>query len=112
METRTTNGEGLARRTARSVPAPARANGTGAEAPLRIAQVAPLYEAVPPGAYGGTERVVATLCDGLVEQGHDVTLFAPETSSTEARLEPSRSRCASASTPTRWPAWRRTCTWR
>jgi glycosyltransferase involved in cell wall biosynthesis len=87
METRTVNGEGLARRTARSVPAAARANGTGAEPPLRIAQVAPLYEAVPPGAYGGTERVVATLCNGLVAQGHDVTLFAPETSSTEARLE-------------------------
>ena len=33
---------------------------------MRIAQVAPLYEAVPPGAYGGTERVIATLCDGLV----------------------------------------------
>ena len=86
-ETRTVNGEGRARRTARSVPATARANGTGAERPLRIAQVAPLYEAVPPGAYGGTERVVATLCDGLVAQGHDVTLFAPETSSTAARLE-------------------------
>ena len=54
---------------------------------LRIAQVAPLYEAVPPGAYGGTERIIATLCDGLVAQGHDVTLFAPETSATAARLE-------------------------
>jgi glycosyltransferase involved in cell wall biosynthesis len=55
---------------------------------MRIAQVAPLFEAVPPGAYGGTERVIATLCDGLVAQGHDVTLFAPEGSTTEARLEP------------------------
>src|SRR5215203_4846987 len=54
---------------------------------VRIAQVAPLYEAVPPGAYGGTERVIATLCDGLVAQGHHVTLFGPETSETEAQLE-------------------------
>ncbi len=54
---------------------------------MRIAQVAPLYEAVPPGAYGGTERVIATLCDGLVAQGHDVTLFGPETSETAATLE-------------------------
>jgi glycosyltransferase involved in cell wall biosynthesis len=54
---------------------------------LRIAQVAPLYESVPPGAYGGTERVIATLCDGLVAQGHEVTLFAPETSETAAKLE-------------------------
>jgi glycosyltransferase involved in cell wall biosynthesis len=62
--------------------------GSGArpEPPLRIAQVAPLYEAVPPGAYGGTERVIATLCDGLVEQGHDVTLFGPATSATAAHL--------------------------
>ena len=41
---------------------------------MRIAQVAPLYEAVPPGTYGGTERVIAGLCDGLVAQGHEVTL--------------------------------------
>ena len=40
--------------------------------PLRIAQVAPLYERVPPPLYGGTERVVATLSDALVERGHDV----------------------------------------
>ena len=54
---------------------------------MRIAQVAPLYEAVPPGAYGGTERVIAMLCNGLSAQGHDVTLFAPEGSTTDARLE-------------------------
>ena len=54
---------------------------------MRIAQVAPLVEAVPPGAYGGTERVIATLCDGLVAAGHEVTLFAPETSQTAAKLE-------------------------
>ncbi len=54
---------------------------------MRIAQVAPLYEAVPPGAYGGTERVIATLCDGLVAAGHEVTLFAAETSESAAKLE-------------------------
>jgi glycosyltransferase involved in cell wall biosynthesis len=54
---------------------------------VRIAQVAPLFEAVPPGAYGGTERVIATLCDALVARGHEVTLFAPETSETAAKLE-------------------------
>ena len=43
---------------------------------LRIAQVAPLYERVPPVRYGGTERIVAYLCDGLAERGHAVTLFA------------------------------------
>ena len=64
-----------------------RQSGTGAEPPLRIAQVAPLYEAVPPGAYGGTERIIATLCDGLVAQGHDVTLFGPATSMTDAKLQ-------------------------
>lgn len=55
---------------------------------MRIAQVAPLYEAVPPSAYGGTERVIAALCDGLVEEGHDVTLFAAAGSSTNAVLRP------------------------
>jgi glycosyltransferase involved in cell wall biosynthesis len=54
---------------------------------VKIAQVAPLFEAVPPGAYGGTERVIAVLCDCLVAQGHEVTLFAPETSETAAKLE-------------------------
>ena len=43
---------------------------------MRIAQVTPLYEAVPPRLYGGTERVVAHLTDALVDLGHDVTLFA------------------------------------
>jgi len=43
---------------------------------MRIAQIAPLDEAVPPLFYGGTERIVAYLCDALVEMGHDVTLFA------------------------------------
>jgi glycosyltransferase involved in cell wall biosynthesis len=53
---------------------------------MKIAQVAPLYEAVPPATYGGTERVVAALCDGLSALGHDVTLFAPATSTTDATL--------------------------
>ena len=43
---------------------------------MRIAQIAPLYEAVPPRLYGGTERIVAHLTDALVDLGHDVTLFA------------------------------------
>src|SRR5215207_2568483 len=53
---------------------------------MRIAQIAPLYEAVPPSAYGGTERVIAALCDGLVELGHEVTLFAAGESTTRADL--------------------------
>lgn len=53
---------------------------------MRIAQVAPLYEAVPPRYYGGTERVVAYLCDALVELGHEVTLFASAEARTQARL--------------------------
>jgi glycosyltransferase involved in cell wall biosynthesis len=54
---------------------------------MRIAQIAPLYEDVPPRTYGGTERVIAALCDGLVARGHDVTLFATGGSRTDARLE-------------------------
>ena len=57
---------------------------------MRIAQVAPLYEAVPPKLYGGTERVVAHLCDALVELGHDVTLFATSDARTRAHLVPVR----------------------
>jgi glycosyltransferase involved in cell wall biosynthesis len=53
---------------------------------MRIAQVSPLYEAVPPKLYGGTERVVAHLCDALVELGHEVTLFASAEAQTRARL--------------------------
>jgi glycosyltransferase involved in cell wall biosynthesis len=55
---------------------------------MRIAELAPLYEAVPPVGYGGTERVVAALCDGLTELGHEVTLFAAGSSRTKANLEP------------------------
>ncbi len=53
---------------------------------MRIAQVAPLYESVPPALYGGTERVVSYLTEELVRQGHDVTLFASGDSTTEANL--------------------------
>src|SRR5258708_37616832 len=56
--------------------------------PLRIAQVAPLYESVPPKLYGGTERVVSYLTEALVQDGHDVTLFASGDSETSARLIP------------------------
>jgi glycosyltransferase involved in cell wall biosynthesis len=55
---------------------------------MRIAQVAPLYESVPPQLYGGTERVVSYLTEELVREGHDVTLFASADSVTTARLVP------------------------
>lgn len=55
---------------------------------MKIAQVAPLIESVPPKLYGGTERVVAYLTEELVAQGHDVTLFASGDSCTSARLIP------------------------
>ncbi|MFC5373580.1 glycosyltransferase family 4 protein [Brevundimonas faecalis] len=57
---------------------------------MKIAQVTPLYEAVPPRLYGGTERVVAHLTDALVDLGHDVTLFASADARTRARLIPVR----------------------
>jgi glycosyltransferase involved in cell wall biosynthesis len=53
---------------------------------MRIAQVAPLYESVPPQLYGGTERVVSYLTEELVRQGHEVTLFASGDSVTRAKL--------------------------
>jgi glycosyltransferase involved in cell wall biosynthesis len=55
---------------------------------MRIAQVAPLFESVPPRLYGGTERVVAYVTDELVRRGHDVTMFASGDSRTTARLVP------------------------
>jgi glycosyltransferase involved in cell wall biosynthesis len=57
---------------------------------VKIAQIAPLYEDVPPEFYGGTERVVAHLTDALVDLGHDVTLFASAGAKTKAALVPSR----------------------
>ena len=55
---------------------------------MRIAQVAPPFETVPPTRYGGTERVIATLTEELVRRGHEVTLFAAGDSHTSARLVP------------------------
>ena len=55
---------------------------------MRIAQVAPLFESVPPQAYGGTERVVSYLPEALVDLGHEVTLYASGDSATAARLVP------------------------
>jgi glycosyltransferase involved in cell wall biosynthesis len=57
---------------------------------MRIAQISPLYEAVPPKLYGGTERVVYSLTEELVAMGHDVTLFASGDSITSATLAPMR----------------------
>src|SRR6185436_2674722 len=59
---------------------------------MRIAQIAPLYERVPPLLYGGTERVVSYLTEELVREGHDVTLFASGDSITKARLVPGSER--------------------
>ncbi|TBR39455.1 MULTISPECIES: glycosyltransferase family 4 protein [Dyella] len=59
---------------------------------MRIAQISPLYEAVPPKLYGGTERIVAYLTDALVARGHEVTLFAGADADTRARLVATRER--------------------
>ena len=53
---------------------------------MKIAQISPLYEAVPPQLYGGTERIVAALSDALTELGHEVTLFSTAEARTHARL--------------------------
>jgi glycosyltransferase involved in cell wall biosynthesis len=53
---------------------------------MRIAQIAPLFESVPPALYGGSERVVSWLTEELVHCGHEVTLFASGDSRTSARL--------------------------
>src|SRR6516164_10605763 len=55
---------------------------------LRIAQVAPLYESIPPKLYGGTERVVSYITEELVRRGHHVTLFASGDAQTGAKLAP------------------------
>jgi len=57
---------------------------------MKIAHIAPLYESVPPKFYGGTERIIAYLVDGLVELGHEVTLFASADAETNAKLVPVR----------------------
>jgi glycosyltransferase involved in cell wall biosynthesis len=59
---------------------------------MRIAQISPLMESVPPSLYGGTERVVSYLTEQLVRQGHDVTLFASADSVTSATLVPCAAR--------------------
>jgi glycosyltransferase involved in cell wall biosynthesis len=61
--------------------------GAGAKS-LRIAMLAPPWIPIPPPAYGGIEEVVALLCEGLVEAGHDVTLFAPPGSESRAAVRP------------------------
>src|SRR5690606_40821036 len=75
----------------RSGPTSARASVRHGRCPnhvsaMRIAQVAPLHESVPPKLYGGTERVVYYLTEELVRAGHEVTLFASGDSCTSARL--------------------------
>jgi glycosyltransferase involved in cell wall biosynthesis len=73
---------------------------------MKIAQVAPLFESVPPKGYGGTERVVAHLTDALVQAGHDVTLYASGDSNTLGKLVPG-SRNALRLDPMRpnWHVW-------
>jgi len=53
---------------------------------LKIAQIAPLWFPIPPKKYGGTERIISLLSDGLVEKGHQVSLFASGDSKTNANL--------------------------
>ncbi len=59
---------------------------------MKIAQISPLHEAVPPALYGGTERIVAYLSDALIALGHEVTLFASADARTRAKLVPVRQR--------------------
>jgi Glycosyltransferase Family 4 len=71
---------------------------------MRIAQIAPLVESVPPRLYGGTERVVAWLVDGLVSLGHEVTLFATGDSRTRGKLHPVWPRALRLARPAADPA--------
>jgi glycosyltransferase involved in cell wall biosynthesis len=75
---------------------------------MRIAQLAPLVESVPPQGYGGTELVVSLLTEALVEHGHQVTLFATGDSVTSGRLvsiAPAGLRKALAKSRHRWVAY-------
>jgi len=63
---------------------------------MHIAQVAPMYEAVPPARYGGTERVVSYLTEELIRRGHNVTLFASGDSRSSARIVPTTARALRA----------------
>ena len=74
---------------------------------MRIAQLAPLAESVPPKLYGGTERVVAWLVDELVEFGHDVTLFASGDSRTKGPARCVSDGRASIQMPPAPYCWRR-----
>ncbi len=65
---------------------------------MKIAQIAPLWESLPPILYGGTERVVSYITEELVRHGHEVTLFASGDSTTKARLMPM---CPEALRPSR-----------
>ena len=76
---------------------------------MKIAQIAPLMESVPPRLYGGTERIVSYLTDELVRQGHEVTLFASGDSVTTANLVPLRARWRCGSTPTSTTRFPTTC---
>src|SRR6201986_522268 len=69
------------------------------EEDLRIAQISPLTEAVPPKLYGGTERVISWLTEELVALGHEVTLFATGDSRTSAKLVPVWPRATRLSRP-------------
>ena len=75
---------------------------------MRIAQIAPLAESVPPKLYGGTERVVAWLVDELVSLGHEVTLFASGDSRTRVKLHPVWPRALRLGRPAADPAAHRT----
>src|ERR1700679_1057484 len=75
---------------------------------MRIAQLAPLAETVPPVGYGGTELVVSLLTDELVKRGHEVTLFAAGDARTQAKLvavPPRALRLATDIPVSRWPAY-------
>jgi glycosyltransferase involved in cell wall biosynthesis len=72
---------------------------------MKIAQVSPLFERVPPRAYGGTERVISYLTEELVRQGHEVTLFASGDSKTSARLVAPCSQSVRADTSPAWLAY-------
>jgi len=71
---------------------------------MKIAQVAPLFERVPPRRYGGTERVVSYLTEELVRQGHDVTLFASADSITAAAWWPRAERRSGWTPPVSTPS--------
>ena len=82
-----TDGAGNGTQTAPHEGATRHKTGNGSPR-LRIAQLAPLYERIPPKLYGGTERVVSYVTEELVRRGHDVTLFASGDSLTSAKLAP------------------------